>query len=118
MVKILAANSTFSRSIDSAGWALFFIWAGTALLAKISWNWWLAGTAILILGVQAALLLGRERLDTFMLAVGLVLLAGSIADKFGFAWPFVPALLIVIGLTMLFDALRNPARRQEGGQAG
>ena len=118
MVKILAANSTFSRSIDSAPWALVFIWAGTALLAKISWNWWLAGIEILILGVQAALLLRRERLDIFMLAIGVVLLAGSIADKFGFAWPFVPALLIVIGLTMLSASLRNPARRQRGGQAG
>ena len=118
MVKILAANSTFARSIDSAGWALFFIWAGAALLAKISWNWWLAGTAILILGVQAALLLRRERLDIFMLAIGVVLLAGSIADKFGFAWPFVPALLIMLGLAMLVAALRNPARGQAGGQAG
>ena len=118
MVKILAANSTFSRSIDSAGWALFFIWAGTSLLTKISWNWWLAGTAILILGAQAALLLGRERLDTFMLALGVVLLAGSIADMLGFAWPFVPALLIVIGLMMLSASLRNPARGQERGQTG
>lgn len=118
MVKILAASSSFSRSIDSAGWALLFIWAGTALLAKISWNWWLAGTAILILGAQAALLLGRERLDIFMLALGVVLLAGSVADMLGFAWPFVPALLIVIGLTMLAASLPSPARGQGGGQAG
>jgi hypothetical protein len=118
VVKMLAANSTFARSIDSAGWALFFIWAGTALLAKISWNWWLAGTAILILGAQAALLLGRERLDTFMLALGVVLLAGSIADMLGCAWSLVPALLIVIGLMMLSASLRSAAPKRERGQAG
>lgn len=35
MSKRLGANSTFARSIDSIGWALFFMWVGIALLAHV-----------------------------------------------------------------------------------
>lgn len=118
MGKIPAANSTFARSVDSAGWALFFIWAGAALLANIGWTWWLAGTAAIVLGTQAALLLRGDRPDYFMLAIGLALLAGSIADMLGSGWSFVPALLIAIGLLMLADSLRGHAAGRKAGRAG
>ena len=110
MSKRLGANSTFARSIDSVGWALFFVWAGTALLAGIGWTWWLIGAAIIILGVQAALFLKGDRLDIFMLALGAVLLVGSIADMLGSAWSFIPAFLIVIGVLMLADTFRARPR--------
>jgi hypothetical protein len=110
MSKTLGANSTFTRSINSAGWALFFIWAGTALLADIGWTWWLIGAAIIILGVQAALYLKGERPDIFILAVGIVLLTGSIFDMIGSAFSFIPAFLIVIGVAMLANSVRGHPR--------
>lgn len=108
-----AANSTFSRSVDSTGWALFFVWVGVALLADIGWRWSLIGTAIIVLGVQLVLFFRKERMDVFMTAVGAVLLIGTIADMLGSAWSLVPAFLIVIGVVMLADAVRGRA----GGEA-
>lgn len=102
-----AANSTFSRSVDSAGWALFFVWVGVALLADIGWRWSLIGTAIIVLGVQLVLSFRKQRMDVFMTAVGAVLLIGTIADMFGSAWSLVPAFLIVIGVVMLIDTVRG-----------
>jgi hypothetical protein len=104
------ANSTFARSLDSVGWALFFMWVGTALLAGFSWTVSLVGTAVIVLGVQIVLLARGERADVFMSAVGFVLLVGAIADLFGSPLSFVPAFLIVIGVAMLADAIRPPAR--------
>ena len=109
-----AANSTFGRSIDAIGWALFFIWVGVALLANLSWTVSLVGTAAIILGVQGTLLIRRERLDVFMAAVGIVLLIGVVADEYGSPLSLFPALLVVIGITMLADTLRGrPANERQ-----
>ena len=103
----ISANGTFARRIDAAGWALFFIWTGLALLAGIGWSWALVGTAAIILAVQTVLLLRGEPVDIFMAAIGLVLLGGSVADLYGLPWSFLPAALIVIGVAMLLGALRS-----------
>lgn len=107
----LSANGTFVRRLDAAGWAIFFIWAGIALLTGVGWSWALIGTAVIILGVQVILLLRGEPLDIFMVAVGLVLLGGPIADLNGLPWSFVPAALIVIGVGMLAGTLRDWGRQ-------
>ena len=106
----ISANGTFVRRLDAAGWAIFFIWAGVALLAGVGWTWMLIGTATIILAVQAILLLRGEAMDVFMVAVGVVLLGGSVADMYGAPWSFVPAALIVIGVGMLAGTLRGRAQ--------
>lgn len=106
MSKRFSTNSTFARSIDSIGWALFFMWVGIALLANLSWTASLIGTAAIILAVQTTLFFQGERLDVFMAAVGMVLLIGAFADVYGSVWSLFPALLIVIGIAMLVDTLR------------
>ena len=113
MANRFGANSTFARSIDAAGWALFFMWIGVALLAGLTWTVSLIGTAVIILGVQAVLLVRREKLDVFMAAVGAVLLVGAITDVYGSIWSLFPALLIVIGIAMLADTLRRRTSEEE-----
>ena len=106
-------NTTFARSIDSIGWALFFMWVGIALLAGFSWTVSLIGTAAIVIAVQSMLLFRGERVDIFMAAVGLVLLIGAFADVYGSVWSLFPALLVVIGIAMLADTLR----RRPGAEA-
>jgi hypothetical protein len=106
----ICANSAFAPSIDSVGWALFFIWSGVALLTHIGWTWSLFGTAVIILGAQAARRIRSERLDIFMIVIGTVPLAGTVAVRLGSAWSLIPAFLIVIGLAMLVEAA-SPDRR-------
>lgn len=106
MTRGFGRNSTFNRSIDSVGWALFFMWVGIALLSNFSWTVSLVGTAAIILGVQATLLVRGERLDVFMAAVGVVLVIGAVADVYGSPWSLFPTLLIVIGISMLVDTIR------------
>ncbi len=101
-----APNSNFARSVDSIGWALFFMWVGMALLAGFSWSVSLIGTAAIILAVQGTLFVRRERLDVFMAAVGVVLLIGAVSDIYGSVWSLFPALLVVIGIVMLVDTVR------------
>jgi hypothetical protein len=114
MRKRLERNSTFARSVDAIGWAVFFMWVGIALLASFSWTVSLVGTAAIILAVQGTLLFRGERLDVFMAAIGVVLLIGAFADVYGSPWSLFPALLIVIGIAMLVDTLRGGRRNRLG----
>lgn len=66
------ANSVSGRLMDSIGWALFFVWAGIALLANLSWTVSLIGTAAIIVAVQAILFLRGEPSDVFTWFVGVV----------------------------------------------
>ena len=109
MVRI-GSDKSFARKMDSIGWALFFVWVGVALLTNVSWTWALVGTAIIILGIQAILLLKGESIDLFMSAVGVVLLGGAVAHIYALRWSLFPAFLIVVGLVMLADTLRRPTR--------
>ena len=102
-----ARKKSLAHTIDSIGWAVFFIWTGTALLAGLTMTWLLIGAAVIILGVQAMLHLKGERVDLFVAAVGLVLLVGAIADGYGSPWYLIPVLLIVIGLAMLVTTMRT-----------
>jgi hypothetical protein len=91
------------------------MWVGIVLLANLSWTVSLMGTAAIILAVQGTLYFRGERLDVFMAAVGIVLLIGAVTDIYGSVWSLFPALLIVIGIAMLADALRaRPGDRGAG----
>lgn len=114
MKKRFGTTSTFARSVDSIGWALFFIWVGVALLANFSWTVSLIGTAAIILAVQVTLFFRGERLDVFMAAVGVVLLIGAFADVYGSPWSLFPTLLIVIGIAMMVDTIRTHSGERTG----
>lgn len=45
-------SSERSRRIDSAAWAVFFIWVGVTMLAHLPWAWFLVGVGVFILGAQ------------------------------------------------------------------
>jgi hypothetical protein len=109
----VGANSTFVRKVDSIGWAIFFVWIGAAMLAGMGWTWSSIGTALIIFGVQAALLFKGERIDIFMLSVGLVLLVGAVMDMLGSHLTLIPGLLIVIGTAMLANALRSGSGKSD-----
>lgn len=104
-------DASSARKIETAGWAIFFIWVGTTLLMDVGWTWALIGTGTIVLGVQLVLYSKGEPIDAFMSAVGIVLIGGSIADLYGSPWSLIPALLIVIGLAMLLDSLRPRPRK-------
>jgi hypothetical protein len=93
------------RQLDAIAWALFFIWIGIALLAKIGWAWTLLGISAIILGAQGTLWRKDKKIAGFWVACGLVFLAGGVWELFGLTWPLAPVLVILLGLSMLWKAV-------------
>ena len=46
------SEGTTARRIDGAGWGLFFLWVGVALLLDVGWGIGLLGVGILTLAMQ------------------------------------------------------------------
>jgi hypothetical protein len=96
-----------ARQIDAAGWALFFIWIGVAILAHIPWGWFLIGVAVLILGAQAVRRQMNLTVETSGIVIGLIFLAGGVWELLELQWPLIPILLILLGVYLLQKAVRT-----------
>ncbi len=94
-------ESERARQIGSVAWAVFFIWVGIDLLAKLPWGWFLLGVGILVLVTQ----LVRRQMDLdvegFWVACGAVFLVGGLWTLLELPWPLVPILLILLGVALL-----------------
>jgi hypothetical protein len=96
-----------ARQIDAAGWALFFIWVGVAILTHIPWGWFLVGVGALILGAQAARPQMNLKVETSGIVIGLIFLAGGVWELLELQWPLIPILLILLGVYLLQKAVRT-----------
>jgi hypothetical protein len=47
-------RKNLNQKIDAAGWGVFFIWIGVAVLADVGWGVGLIGVGVIILGGLAA----------------------------------------------------------------
>jgi hypothetical protein len=101
----------FARRLDSAGWALFIIWVGIALLADVGWGWGLIGVAAIILGEGVVRWLKGLRIHGFSIAMGLMFLLAGLWELLSVTWPLIPILIIGFGLALLFNAFRGHRAR-------
>jgi hypothetical protein len=95
------AQPVTSDKIGSVAWAVFFIWAGVALLANVPWGWFLVGVGIITLTAQIARWVLNMNIEIFWAASGGVLLAGGLWTLLNLPWPLVPVLLILLGAGLL-----------------
>jgi hypothetical protein len=90
-----------AQKLDAAGWGLFFIWVGAALLMGLSWGVGLLGVALITLAGQAARRYFGLALERFWVVVGLLFLLGGIWELYKVEVSLVPILLIVAGGALL-----------------
>ena len=107
---------SISETINSLGWALFFVWLGVALLFDVGWGVGLVGVGAITLAGQAARKYFGLPLEGFWAVVGFIFLLGGTWELFEITLPLLPLLLIGAGLVLLIGALggRHLARRSHG----
>ncbi len=90
------------RQIDSAAWAVFFIWLGVVMLAGLPWDWFLVGVGVLILGAQMIRQQRNLKVDRFGVVIGFIILAAGMWDLLALPLPLMPIILIVLGGYLLW----------------
>ena len=99
-------NDPRARQIDSAAWAVLFIWIGVALLAHVPWGWFLIGVGVLVVGAQAARRQASLKVETFAIVIGVIFLVGGVWELLALQWPLIPILLILLGVYLLQRVVR------------
>lgn len=103
-------KAELAQKLDAAGWGLFFVWVGIALLADVGWGIGLLGVGVITLGEQMARRYFGLELEGFWIVVGVLFLAGGIWELAEIQFSMVPLVLIVAGLAVLASAFRQRRR--------
>jgi hypothetical protein len=53
-IQVQGTESVPARTVDTLGWAVFFIWVGVAVLANVGWSISLFGVGLIMVCVQLA----------------------------------------------------------------
>ncbi len=97
----LTNRSLLHRRLDAAGWGLFFIWVGIALVAHAGWGAGLLGVGIITLGMQVVRKYFALRVEVFWVMVGFFFLVGGVWKSLNVQFGLIPILCIAAGLTLL-----------------
>ncbi|MBC8367735.1 hypothetical protein H8E52_10025 [bacterium] len=94
--------------IEKSGWALFLIMVGVLWMApdgSFPEGLWLIGSGVILLAVQLFRGLFGLTVSGGTLILGILALGLGFGDMFGFSIPVFPALLVLLGIYMLFELL-------------
>jgi len=98
-------KKSLNDKISAIGWALFLVMIGGLLLVpegKVPESAWLAGAGIIMLGSNAARYFSGLRLCGCTMGLGALLLASGICGFYGVEFPFFPAVLILVGISIIW----------------
>ena len=99
-----------AHKLDVAGWGLFFIWIGIALLVNLGWGIGLLGVGILMLGGQLARKCMALRFEAFWALVGALFILGGVWELLSVRISLIPIVCIVAGVALLVSALLGKPR--------
>jgi hypothetical protein len=102
---------SLTRTLDTVGWGVFFIWIGIALLVNVGWGIGLLGMGIIMLVAQMARLYFSLRMEGFGLVMGILFVVAGILDLLKvnlgqepIPGGLMPILSIVIGIVLVISA--------------
>jgi hypothetical protein len=105
------------KRLEEIAWALFLVMTGALWLATKAWipeGAWAIGLGLILLGLNAARHLYGLKVEGFGIVVGLAALAAGLGRVLRQNLPFIPVLLILLGLAMTIKAF-IPAGKRAGG---
>lgn len=112
-----------AKTLDTAGWGLFFIWVGIAVLADLGWGAALLGVGVITLAGQALRHHFGVPAEGFWSLVGLVLALAGVWLLVGLQLGeprlggLMPAVSIVVGVVLVVSALRRRRDKDTRGNA-
>jgi hypothetical protein len=101
----VANDGGVERKLEAAGWGLFFVWVGAAIMTNVGWGTGLIGVGVIILLGQVARKRFGVRVGRLPIVVGSFFVLGGTGDLFTIQFSPVPVLCIIAGLAMLVSAV-------------
>lgn len=103
------------KRLDAIGWGLFLVMIGCLWLipeGTLHGATWLFGTGMIILVMSWIRSFYQIKVSAFWVFLGVIALGAAMGAWLGINIPLLPALLVIIGLSILMKNL--PGKRQIG----
>jgi hypothetical protein len=95
------------KKLATIGWGLFFAWLGIVLLTGVGSGAVLLGIGIIILAMQGVRTYFHLGLERFWVVCGIIFLVGGIWGLAEFNLPFIPLVLVLVGIMLVVNAIRK-----------
>lgn len=103
-----ANKENLDKRLISISWALFLIMIGGLWLVPagmVPESAWLLGVGIILLGLNIIRYQNGIKMSVFTFILGIVALIAGIGGYIGFELPIFPILVIIIGISVLLEAI-------------
>jgi hypothetical protein len=98
-------NRGLERKLEGAGWGLFFLWVGIAIITGMGWGTGLIGVGAIILLGQGARRYFGVKTETFSILLGFFFVLGGIWELFMIQTSLLPVICVIAGLGLLVSQL-------------
>jgi hypothetical protein len=116
-VKKMNENSITNKVLDALAWGTFIVLLGagwiTSTYYQMDTGIYIAlGVGIILIALNLARKTARIAISKFSLFIGLLALALSGAGIVGFAMPFIPTVIVLVGLFIVAEAIQKTTNKK------
>ncbi len=105
-----------NEKLEKQGWGIFLIFIGLMIVAPEKYfpeGSFLLGTGIILLGLNYVRHIKKLRINKFTLFIGLVAFLSGLGNILGQDIDILPIILILWGLSLLFDLRKSKNNHRE-----
>ncbi len=111
-------NNSKNKVFDAIAWGTFIVLLGagwiTSSIYQIDTGVYIAlGAGLILLSLNAARYAAKINVSKFSLFIGLLVLALSASGMLGYALPFIPTLIVLIGLFIVAQATQKTLNKNQ-----
>jgi len=111
----MTEKSVSSKVLDAIAWGVFIVLLGVGWIAsayyKVDTGIYLAlGAGLILIALNLIRKVTGISISKFSLFIGLLAIALSVSGIAGFAMPFIPTIIVLVGLFIVAEAIQKTKR--------
>jgi len=110
-------NSITNKVLDTLAWGVFVVLLGAGWITSTYYHmdtgiYIALGVGVILIALNLARKAARIAISKFSLFIGMLALALSGAGIVGFAMPFIPTLIVLVGLFIVAEAIQKTINKK------
>jgi hypothetical protein len=116
-VKKMTEKSNSNKVLDAIAWGVFAVLLGSGWIASAYYQmdtgiYVALGVGAILIALNLARRITRIAISKFSLFIGVLALALSGAGIAGFAMPFIPTVIVLVGLFIVAEAMQKTTNKK------
>jgi hypothetical protein len=112
----MTEKTTTNKLLDAIAWGMFIVLLGAGWLAGSYYNietgiYIALGAGLILIALNVARNAGGVKISKFSLFIGFLALALSGSGILGYAMPFIPTVIVLVGLFIVAEAFQKTIKK-------